>query len=195
MEIKVENQVEKPIAELLQEVRYELYNSEALTKKGLNSYQGFKYFELEDFLPLATKLFYEKKLCPTFNIKVIDGVEYAIMDIYHGTEKLPFMMPTAEAINSNNPIQNQGSKASYLRRYVYLSVLDLCESDPVDSAKPVEKKDIPAEPKATKQQLEIIRDLYDEESLTKMLERLHINNLEEMTLKDASTAINWKKSK
>lgn len=191
MEIKVE----RPLTELLQEVRYELYKSETLAKKGLNSYQGFKYFELEDFLPLATKLFYERKICPAFNIKVIDGIEYAIMDIYHGTEKLMFMMPTAEAINSNNPIQNQGSKASYLRRYIYLSVLDLCESDPVDSAKPVEKKDVPAEPKATEKQLELIRDLYDEENIGKMLEYYHISSLDEMTLKDASTAISRKKSK
>ncbi len=189
MEIKVE----RPLTELLQEVRYEMSTAD-IKKSGYNPYAKSNYFELKDFLSLATKLFYERKICPQFWIDIdSSGVEYAHLNITNGTQTLPFKLPTAEANNSSNPIQNQGSKVTYMRRYLYMMALDLVENDVVDAAEPSDK---PAkEPKATEKQLELIRDLYDEENIGKMLEYYHISSLDEMTLKDASTAINRKKSK
>ena len=188
-----EIKAQKTITELLQEVRNELYKS-SLTKKGMNKHLGFKYFELEDFVPLATKLFNERGMCPVFNIKFIDGIEYAVMTLYHGAEQLQFTLPTAEAINSNNPIQNLGSKASYMRRYLYLSVLDLCENDTVDASNPEEIKSV--EPrKATAKQISMLKDLYDEENQKKILAYYKTEKLEDLTLAEASEAIDNKRNK
>ena len=182
-----EIKAQKTITELLQEVRNELYKS-SLTKKGMNKHLGFKYFELEDFVPLATKLFNERGMCPVFNIKFIDGIEYAVMTLYHGAEQLQFTLPTAEAINSNNPIQNLGSKASYMRRYLYLSVLDLCEHDEIDAADKVEAP-VETVKKATAKQISMLRQSYSEEEIGKILSHYNIQSLEELDLKVASKYI------
>lgn len=124
----------KTIFELLQEIRYELTKIE-MKKSGYNAYGKFKYFQLEDFLNHSTKLFYEKGLCPIFSIIVEPNtnVEYAVLTIMKGPESIQFKMPTADPNNSSNPIQNQGSKSTYMRRYLYLNALDLTESDVVDA--------------------------------------------------------------
>ena len=180
-------QIRKTITELLEEIRYEMSKA-PLAKSGYNKHLGFKYFELENFVPLATKLFNERGMCPVFNIKFIDGIEYAVMTIYHGTEQLTFMLPTAEAINSNNPIQNLGSKASYMRRYLYLSVLDLCEHDEIDAADKVEAP-VETVKKATAKQISMLRQSYSEEEIGKILSHYNIQSLEELDLKVASKYI------
>lgn len=123
----------KTIYELLQEIRYEFTKVE-LKKSGYNGYGKFNYFQLDDFLPTATKLFNEKGLCPVFSITIDpNGIEYATLVIVKGPESIPFKFPTAEANNSSNPIQNAGSKITYCRRYAYMMALDLVEQDTVDA--------------------------------------------------------------
>lgn len=186
---------EKSIYELLQEVRYILTQTE-LKKGGYNAFGKFNYFELEDFLPTVTKLFYERGMCPIFYIKTeADGIEYAHLNIIKGPETAPFMLPTAEATNSSNPIQNAGSKATYMRRYCYAIALELCENDTVDASNNEEIKkpaEGPANKKATENQIEIIKQLYDEENIAKILEYYKIKNLADLSLKQASQVIEKK---
>ena len=131
--------IEKHVFELLQDVRNELNKTE-LNKSGFNKHLNFKYFELKDFVPTATKLFVERGLTPIFNIEVDNnGIEYAYLEIIKGAEKIMFKVPTANA-QSNNPIQGLGMKITYLRRYLYLIALDLVENDIVDAEDPNEKK-------------------------------------------------------
>lgn len=121
------------IFQKLQKVRKELLEEE-IKKSGENT-SGFKftYFELKDFLPTATKLFDKYGLTPVFNIAIDNnGIEYASLDIYDGINKIEFTCPTAEA-KGNNPIQQQGAKITYMRRYMYLIALDIVENDIVDA--------------------------------------------------------------
>ena len=129
MEIKTQ----RSLGADLQEIRSKLAGME-IKKSGYNGFGKFNYFELKDFLPIATKLFAEKEICPIFGITVEpNGIEYATLNITRGPEQILFRVPTADANNSNNPIQNQGSKITYMRRYCYLMALDLVENDTVDA--------------------------------------------------------------
>lgn len=185
--------VEKTIYELLQEVRLELSNTK-LEKTGYNKHLNFKYFELGDFVPTATKLFTEKGLCPIFNI-VYDsnGIEIAVLKIVKGSETIQFSTPTDTPSNMSG-IQALGAKITYLRRYLYLIALDIVENDVVD-ASITENKPSVEEKKATDKQVEMIKGLYDDENIAKILEYYNIEKLEDLNLKDASTVIAKKKGK
>jgi hypothetical protein len=124
-----------------------LLQEQPLKKSGFNSYAGFKYFELGDFLKQANVIFNNLGLCPVFSIS--DGVAtLRIFDSEFGGV-IYFCSPTADAANEKSkapPIQSLGSQHSYLRRYLYLNALELIENDVVDatigkdepkSAKPV----------------------------------------------------------
>ena len=127
----METKPTKSIYELLQEVRYELFKSN-LRKSGVNRHLNFNYFELKDFIPAVTVMFYERGMTPIFNIEIVDGIEWAVLDIVKGSETITFKSPTADT-GQNNPIQNLGSKITYMRRYLYLMALDLAENDTVDA--------------------------------------------------------------
>ena len=163
-------EIDRPIGELLQEVRY-LMSIAELKKTGFNKFGNFYYFELENFVPLATKLFYERKMYPVFNIEYVNDIEYATLYIYRGNEYISFKLPTAEAVNSQNPIQNQGSKVTYMRRYLYMMALDLVENDGVDAA---DNSKIKTTGTISQEQFEDLKRMYSAEDVKKMYKELGI---------------------
>jgi hypothetical protein len=111
-----------------------LLQEQPLKKSGFNSYAGFKYFELGDFLKQTNVIFDNLGLCPVFSIS--DGE--ATLRIYDSEFGgcIYFCSPTADASNEKSkapPIQSLGSQHSYLRRYLYLNALELIENDVVDA--------------------------------------------------------------
>ena len=161
---------EKTLLELLQEVRYELTNVD-MKKSGYNAHLKFNYFELKDFVPIATKLFYERGLTPMFTIECdANGIEYAYMHIFKGAERVVFKVPTAETAMAN-PMQGLGAKITYLRRYMYLIVLDLVENDIIDAEADVPKADL-----ITNDQWVMLNKLYTKDEVKAMYKELGISN-------------------
>ena len=161
--------IEKDIYQLLQEVRYELSLMD-LKKSGYNAFGKFNYPELNDFVPVATKLFYQKGITPIFYISVDgDGVEYAYMDLHKGMEMIQFKIPTAEP-GMANPIQSQGGKVTYMRRYVYQCVLDLCIPDMIDRQETIKSNLI------TKDQWALLNTLYTKDEVKAFYKDLGISN-------------------
>lgn len=181
---------EKSIFEILAVIRNEITNNSKVTMSGHNDFQNFDFFQLKDIVPIATKLFNDYGMCPMFNI-VNDGngVEIARLDIVKGAERITFQVPTAEP-SGNNAIQCLGAKITYLRRYLYLIALDLVENDEVDAHD--NSKDVKKEPKATPNQVKIIREKYDNENIAKIIEYYKVDSLEDLKAKDASVVINRK---
>lgn len=104
-----------------------------LKKGGKNAHLNFEYYELDDFLPIATNLFAEYGFCPVFRIETdANGFEYAYLTLIKDNEQIIFKVPTANP-SGNNPIQQLGSKITYMRRYLYILALDLSEQDSVDN--------------------------------------------------------------
>jgi hypothetical protein len=126
----------------LQKARVLLQQKE-LKKSGFNSYAGFKYFELADFLPEVNTIFNDLGLCSVFTIHD-DVATLRIFDSEFGGVIL-FRSPTADAASGKAPpIQALGSQHTYLRRYLMLNALEITEHDAVDATI---KKD---EPKSAK---------------------------------------------
>lgn len=125
-------------------------------KSGKNMHLQFKYFELEDIVPTATRIFNEIGLIPivTFNSNV---ATMTMVNTDNPEETAVFFAPFNQLApivsNSGNAVTNEmqalGSSITYMRRYLYMIALDICESDSVDAgigAKPAAPK--PAEKKA-----------------------------------------------
>lgn len=169
------------------------------TKSGHNKFAGFSYFELKDFLSVATDELYRVGLVAIFNIvKNVDdnGLEneVATLTITNGKEQIVFETPTANAlVKGANEIQNLGSKHTYLKRYLYMNAIELNESDGVDATI---GKDEPKEaattttttPKATDKQIAMIKQLYAEDELQDILNKNNIT-IENLSVQNASKLI------
>lgn len=181
--------VEMNIYQKLQKVRCEL-NDSPLKKSGFNKHLNFNYFELGDFVPTATKLFDKYELCPIFYIDYdSNGIEIATMRVVSGPEYIMFTCPVERPTNMQGT-QSMGAVVTYYRRYLYMACLDLVENDQVDASLDNDNRNAKVEDKkATPKQVEMIRQLYDEENIAKMLEYYNINSLEELPIKTASEVI------
>ena len=188
-----EIKVEKTIHETLQQdVRLPL-SKMSLKKSGHNNHLNYDYFELGDFLPQATELLAKAGMCTVFKIAYDqNGVEMATLTLIKGNEQIVFTTPTAEVPNMNG-IFNLGSKHTYCKRYLYVNLLDLTETDGAEISNEGKADASKEVKKATAKQIEMIKSYYDEENQAKMLEYYHIEKLEDLSIKDASALIQRKK--
>ena len=109
-------------------------------KSGKNMQLAFKYFELDDIVPIATKIFEEVGLISLVSFE--DGKAWmSIVNIDNTSECATFSAPfkPIEPIVSNagkqvtNEMQALGSSITYMRRYLYMIALDICEPDGIDA--------------------------------------------------------------
>ena len=119
----------------LMQVRCDLMRTK-LEKSGLNKFAGYKYFEMGDFMPATMDLFHKHGLCGVVSYTH----EYAtlqITDVEDGT-MIVVTSPMATAqLKGAHDIQNLGAVESYQRRYLWMTALELTETDPIDSAPPM----------------------------------------------------------
>ena len=121
-------------------------------KSGKNMQLAFKYYELDDIVPPATKIFNEIGLISLVSMTS----ETAVMQICNTDnpeERISFHAPFNQIspIVSNagkqvtNEMQCLGSSITYMRRYLYMIALDICEPDEIDAGT---LGTTPSEPKA-----------------------------------------------
>lgn len=111
-----------------------------VTKSGKNMQLAFKYFELDDIVPIATRIFEEIGLISIVSFSE-DIARMTITNIDNPEEMILFTAPfkPLEPIVSNtgkkatNEMQALGSSITYMRRYLYMIALDICEPDEIDS--------------------------------------------------------------
>lgn len=114
--------------------------NQKVKKSGKNMKLEFKYFELEDIVPPALRIFARVGLVSN---TVFDG-EKATMTIMNTDnpqeDGIQFVAPYREAgqiiskagNEVTNPIQALGASITYLRRYLWMMALDITEPDDVD---------------------------------------------------------------
>ena len=114
-----------------------------LKKSGHNKFAGYQYFELGDFLPTINIIFDKLGLCSVISFDK-EVATLCITDVNDGTQ-IVLTAPMAEAnLKGCHPIQNLGAVISYIRRYLYVSALEICEHDAIDSSPPMrEEKQAP----------------------------------------------------
>ncbi len=107
-----------------------------LKKSGHNKFAGYDYFELGDFLPTINKIFHDLGLCSIVTF-ANDVATLNIHDI-EGGGCVVIQSPMAEAqLKGCHPIQNLGATQTYLRRYLYVTALEIVEHDALDASEPI----------------------------------------------------------
>ena len=141
-------------------------------KSGVNRYAEFKYYELEDIVPVALSIFealglaliesitFEKSIARLVNIN--NPEEFIVFET-------PAKDPKIEDGTKMSAIQGLGAYVTYQRRYLYMLVFDIVEADPVDATSgkdeaPAEKKEAPKsnKPASPEKREEAKKELIDE---------------------------------
>lgn len=121
------------IFEKIQTIRVKL--SESGLKKGKkNEYAGYTYYELGDFLPRIMQLCKEQKIFPVVSFTA----EIATLTVYDCEKpeaKVEITTPMSTAqLKACHPVQNLGAVQTYLRRYLYIAMFEIVESDKIEAA-------------------------------------------------------------
>lgn len=146
--------------------------SEGLKKTGENKYSGYNYFELGDFLPKINELMLKSGLCSKICFTDTDAV-LTIVDADKPEDTLTFTSPIASAqLKGCHDIQNLGAVQTYLRRYLWITAMEISEHDTLDAV--TGKAQTQVEPK-TDYRSEIAKMLIEmsngnKEQASKMLE-------------------------
>lgn len=146
--------------------------SAGVKKTGVNRYAEFKYFTLEDIIPVKQEIFSEVGLmdCISFGTEV---ATLTLTNIDNPEESIEFMSPLREDESLiKNPIQKLGAIETYIRRYLYLLTLDIVEAETVDavSGKTVDENNKPAKattkknnrPASTEERQEVKEELINQ---------------------------------
>ena len=190
------------IYQKMQAVKCELQKS-VDSKSGKNNFAKFSYLQLTDFLPklneLNTKygLFTQFQIITSYNpdgVKIEKAV-LKIVDTDDTSKGLVYESETADAIvKGATAIQNLGSLHTYMRRYLYVEAYDLAEEDDLDKRsgmKQGEEGSLVADNGkrlASKAQVAILKK-GDSERVAKMMEYYKVQRLEDLTVAQASQAI------
>ena len=166
------NTTPKNVYQKLLEARV-LFMEEDVKKSGKNMKMSYKYFELQDIVPVALPIFQKVGLLPvtTFENEV---ATMTIVNVENPADCVVFTSPMREIepiISTKtggevtNAIQRLGSVETYQRRYLYMIALDIVESDSIE---PLTGDNTPPAPKTTapvtpEKRQEVTKNLTDPE--------------------------------
>ena len=150
---KMANTTPKNVYQKLLEARV-LFAEEDVKKSGKNMKMSYKYFELQDIVPVALPIFLKVGLLPVTTFTNDEAI-MTVVNVDQPSDYINFTSPMREieAIISSktggevtNAIQRLGSVETYQRRYLYMVALDIVESDSIE---PLTGDNPPPAPKPT----------------------------------------------
>ena len=127
----------------LNEARKRFYDA-GIKKTGVNRYAEFKYFTLDDIIPIKQEIFRELGLADFISF-VENSASLTIINVDSPDQYIIFQSQLApDESLIKNPIQKVGAIQTYVRRYLYLLALDIIESDGIEAVtdKPTPQADI-----------------------------------------------------
>lgn len=120
------------VYEKLMKARIEL-QSKKLKKSGKNSYAGYQYFELGDFLPQVMEIFDSLKLAGIVSY-ASDTCTLTIVNAEKPEERILVSTPMSSAnLKGAHDIQNLGAVQTYTRRYLWVTAMEIVEHDALDA--------------------------------------------------------------
>lgn len=120
--------------------------STKLQKSGHNKFAQYYYFELGDFLPEIQNIFNNLGLCGVVSF-TNDMATLTITDMEDGTTLNITSPMSSAALKGCHEVQNLGAVQTYLRRYLWVTAMEIVEHDALE---PLTGSEAPtkAEPKA-----------------------------------------------
>jgi hypothetical protein len=119
------------VHEKLMKARLELQGKK-LSKTGKNSFAGYQYFELGDFLPVVQEIFAGLKLCGIVSYTADLAKLTITCTEGNGTVELTSPMGSA-ALKGCHEVQNIGAVETYQRRYLWVTAMEIVEHDALDA--------------------------------------------------------------
>ena len=159
------NATTKNVYQKLLEARAKFLNH-GISKSGKHMELRYKYFELDDIVPIAIGIFAEVGLVPVVSFTEEQAV-MTMVNTDNPEETIQFSCPVRYPSENKmvNPVQALGSAQTYLRRYLYMIALDICEPDTIE---PTTEKDTtptpaptPAAPVTPEKRQEVTKTLTD----------------------------------
>lgn len=127
------------VAQRLSEARVRFLESGA-KKSGVNQHAEFMYFELADIVPTATRIFDDLDLLfmISFDGEMARGTLYTAENFEDEdnsfiTVSFPMRSIAEPAKFRMNEVQGLGAEITYMRRYLYMLILDIVEADTFDA--------------------------------------------------------------
>ena len=123
----------------LMDARLQL-QSYPLKKSGNNKFAGYSYFELGDFLPACQEIFSGLGLCGVVSFGT-DEANLTIIDTENPQDRIVISSPMSEAqLKGCHAVQNLGAVQTYLRRYLWVTAMEIVEHDALDSSEPLKQE-------------------------------------------------------
>lgn len=127
-------------------------------KSGKNMAIQFKYFELDDIVPTVTQIFdtlglialvsYDETVATMTVVNTDDPDDFVCFST-------PMRYPAEN--RGVNPVQALGSAHTYIRRYLYMAAMDICEPDTIEPSLQPTEHPVPAHAPATSEQRKEIK--------------------------------------
>lgn len=109
------------------------FHATKLKKTGKNTFAGYQYFELGDFLVPALKIFAEHGLCATISFSP-DLASMRIVNADNPEDWTCITSPMGSAaLKGCHEVQNIGAVETYQRRYLWVTALEIVEHDALDA--------------------------------------------------------------
>jgi len=119
----------------LMEARIKLQSTK-IEKTGNNKFAGYKYMQLDDFLPATQEIFNNLGLCGVVSFHTEEAVLTITDTDGGGAIQIKSPMSTC-ALKGAHEIQNLGAVQTYLRRYLWVTAMEIVEHDALDSSEPL----------------------------------------------------------
>ncbi len=150
----------KTLFEKIQRVRVGLQDTTVKKSGKMNGRESKLYLELADFTPQLNKLMLEERFTAIINFTPTE----ATLTAYDFDSEQTFTITSSMRevkVTGCNDMQNLGAAETYQRRYLYMAMFDIAESDMLDgdSGNGNPKADKPFE-KPTPEQLKEVQDLH-----------------------------------
>lgn len=114
-----------------------IFANKNVKKTGINRHAEFKYYELEDIVPIANGIFSDLGLL--FCISFSDTEAIGTLSDVQSAEEMQFKAPLTfiqePAKFRMNEVQATGATITYFRRYLYFLLFDIVEADVIDDDK------------------------------------------------------------
>lgn len=188
----------KTLFEKIQCVRVGLQKTEVKKSGKMNGREGKPYLELADFTPQLNELMLAERFTAIVNFTAAEATLTAYD--FDSEQTFTITSPMREVkVTGCNDMQNLGAVETYQRRYLYMAMFDIAESDILDggtgngengngNGKP--KADKPFE-KPTPEQLKEVQDLKMD------LNKIAVNfkkSVDEISKEDVAEAIKMQKA-
>ena len=164
-----------------------------LRKSGKNTFAGYEYFELGDFLVPALQVFDQFGLGATISFDR-DLATMTIRDLDNPDDAIVLTSPMGSAaLKGCHEVQNIGAVETYQRRYLWVAALEIVEHDALDrttgkqGAEPEDKATAGVDPKL----LFEIQDLAPKagKSVGDICAAYSVGDLADLSTKQATAAI------